>query len=116
MKVWLKAVGKNLSYMMRRLGRVEHVLCPPGSIEANIRGLPPNDLIIYNKYMHRFREWMNGREGEKLYLDILAYVAGESVADPMPTLPYYVHDKIYPQDRYELSAEENYNNLLRRLK
>ena len=101
--------------LIKRLNKVGLAICPPGSVTANIKALSPHDRAIYDDYKKKCRIWTEARPGEKAYIDILANIAGEETNDPMPELPQYIHDKIYPKYQQSLSAQENYTNLLESL-
>lgn len=48
--------------------------------------------------------WTNARPGETAYAALLC-------GEPMPELPRYIHEKIYPAYQESLSGEENYQLL-----
>jgi len=99
--------------LKKRLNKVELSICPPGSVAANMRDLSSYDRAVYDEYVRKSGAWLDARSGEKAYIDMLAHVSGEELDDPMPELPYYIESKIFPKYQQSLSAQENYENLLR---
>ena len=100
----------------KRLNAVELIIYPPGSVAANIRSLSAQDRSFYAAYTKKAAAWSEARPGEQAYIDLLAHIAGESLDDPVPELPQYIRDKIYPKIQQTDSPEETYKNLLESLK
>lgn len=102
--------------LTKRLNRVERKIFPPESVAAKIRALSPHDRAVYDDYKRKRAEWSKSRPGELAYMDILADIDGETLNQPIPRLPQYIRNKIYPCCKPELSAQQHYMNLVESLR
>lgn len=90
--------------ILARLNKVESRIFPPNSVAAKIKSLSPQDRAIFDRHRQECAMWTNARPGETAYAALLC-------GEPMPELPRYIHEKIYPAYQESLSGEENYQLL-----
>lgn len=96
----------------KRLNKVERQIFPPESVAGKVRALSPADRAVYDRYKQLSAQWMAARPGEQAYIDMLACIEGKYDGEPMPELPSYIKDKIYPRIKQGEDPRETYMNLL----